>query len=221
MGDDHHGDAQTSVDVLNQAQDRAGGLGVQRAGGLVAQEHLRICRQGAGDGHPLFLSAGQLGRISVGPAGEVHNLQQLFGPVHGLLAGRFGNLHGETDVVQGCALHEQVEPLEDHADGFAGAAQLDAAEGGHVLAVHDDAAAGRTLQEVDTADQGAFPRAAQTDDAENLTRLDSNADILQGGDFLLACAEAFGHILQLNNWFCHSDSSLFLQVPRDTRKRRP
>lgn len=40
-------------------------FGVQGGGSFVAQQDLRVCRQGAGDGDPLLLSAGKLGGIGV------------------------------------------------------------------------------------------------------------------------------------------------------------
>ena len=48
VGDDHHRDAQFAVDLLDQLQDGVGGVGVQRAGGFVAQQHLGVGGQGRG-----------------------------------------------------------------------------------------------------------------------------------------------------------------------------
>ena len=84
VGDDHHGDAQPLVDVLDQLQDVLGGLGVQGGGGLVAQQDLGVGGQGPGDGDALLLAAGELGRVGVRLVGQADDLQQLLGPLVGL-----------------------------------------------------------------------------------------------------------------------------------------
>src|SRR5262245_15702304 len=50
-------------------------LGVQRAEGLVEQEHLRLDREGAGERHALPLSTGELRRIAVGEMLDVDELE--------------------------------------------------------------------------------------------------------------------------------------------------
>ena len=60
----HHYDSQPflAVQVAQQAHDIAAGVGVEVAGRLVGQQHVRAVDQGAGDGSPLHLAAGQLAR---------------------------------------------------------------------------------------------------------------------------------------------------------------
>ena len=53
-----------------------------RRGGLVAQEHLGVGGQGPRDGNPLFLPAGELGRVGVGLVGQAYDFQQLQGPFY-------------------------------------------------------------------------------------------------------------------------------------------
>ncbi len=55
-------------------------LGVEGAERLVEQQHLRLDRQGPGQGHALALAAGELGRQAVGELLEVHQLEQLVRP---------------------------------------------------------------------------------------------------------------------------------------------
>jgi hypothetical protein len=66
--------------------------------------------------------------------------------------------------------------LEDHADAVTGLTQLRAGQGGHVGAVHEDAAGCRPFQQVDGADQRAFAGAAAADDAEDLAAVDGKID---------------------------------------------
>jgi hypothetical protein len=67
VGDQHDGHALLGVQRLEQRHDLLAGAGVEVAGRLVGQQHLRVADQGAGDGHPLLLAAGQLGRPVVQP----------------------------------------------------------------------------------------------------------------------------------------------------------
>ena len=208
MGDHHHSDAHAAVDVLNEPEDIPGSFGVQSAGGLVAQEHPGAGGKSPGDGHPLLLTAGELGGIGVRPARQVHQLQQLPGPARRLPPGCARQLQGKADVVQGRALHEEVEALEDHADGLSGLPELLGAQAQHVPAVHHYLPAGGPLQQIDAAHQGALARAAEPNDAENFPRPDIDADILQGADLAVPAAEALGQMPQLNNGFSHTTSPL-------------
>ena len=93
-----------------------GGVGVQRTGGLVAEQNFGVRRQCTGNGDALLLAAGQLGRVGVGLVGQAHHLQKLTGAFFGVGLLHPGQLHGEADVLQAAALHQQIELLEDHGD---------------------------------------------------------------------------------------------------------
>lgn len=77
MGDQHDGQAQLAVDLRQQLQHRGGGLRIQRAGGLVAQQDLRAGGQRARNTDALLLPTGQLRRILVGVLLQPHPRQQL------------------------------------------------------------------------------------------------------------------------------------------------
>ena len=77
VGDHEHGGAVLLVDALQQDEDVFGGLGVERAGGFVAQQELGVFDERAGDGHALLLTAGKLCREALGHGGEAQDLQQL------------------------------------------------------------------------------------------------------------------------------------------------
>ena len=61
VSDDHHRDVEV-LQGLDDLQDFAGELRVEGAGRLIEEKHLRVQRQGAGDGDTLLLSAGELVR---------------------------------------------------------------------------------------------------------------------------------------------------------------
>ena len=56
-------------------------LGVERAEGLVEQQHLRLDRQRPGQRHPLALAAGELVGVALGQPVELDQAQQLVHPV--------------------------------------------------------------------------------------------------------------------------------------------
>ena len=202
MGDDHHRDAQLPVDVLDQGQDRVGGVGVQRAGGLIAEQDLGFSCQCAGNGNALLLAAGELGRVGVGLIGQAHHFQQLLGALFGILFLHTCQLHGEADVLQAAALHQQVELLEDHRDLPAALAQLGRRELFHLHAVNDHAALGGALQQVDAAHQRGFARARHADDAVNRTIRDGQADVLQRIHCAVLHLEGLGKVFDLDHRNC-------------------
>ena len=202
MGDDHHRDAQLLVDVLDEGQDGMGGVGVQRTGGLVAQQDLGVRCQCAGNGDALLLTAGQLCRVGVGLIRQAHHLQQLSGALFGICLLYTGQLHGEADVLQAAALHQQVELLEDHRDLPAALAQLGRRELFHLHAVNDHAALGGALQQVDAAHQRGFARARHADDAVNRTIRDGQVDVLQRIHCAVLHLEGLGKMFDLDHRNC-------------------
>ncbi|MNP49230.1 hypothetical protein D3C76_1434030 [compost metagenome] len=69
VGDDQHRDLFPPAHVLKQLQDLFARIVIQSACGLIAQQQLRFFGDGAGDGYPLLLSAGELGGEVVLPLG--------------------------------------------------------------------------------------------------------------------------------------------------------
>ncbi len=87
VGDDDDRDAQFAVDLLDQLQDGVGRVGVKGTRRFVAEQHLRVGRQGAGNGNALFLASGQLGRVGVGLVRQADQFQQFAGAGLGLSQG--------------------------------------------------------------------------------------------------------------------------------------
>ena len=211
VGDDDHRDAQFPVDVLDQLQDGVGGVGVQGAGGFVAQQHLGIGCQGPGDGHPLLLAAGELGGIGICLVPQAHQVEKLHSALALLLTGQAAELHGEAHVLQAGALHEQVEALEDHGHVPTGQPQFPLTDGGQLfplhpgqtLAIDGDGAGSGTLQKIHAPDQRAFAGAGEADDAEDLALADVQVDVLQRVDGGFAGAEGLVQMLDLNDGFTH------------------
>ena len=202
MGDDDDGDAHGLVDGPQQLQDGAGGIGVQGAGGLIAQQILGIGGQGPGDSNPLLLAAGELGGELVRLVLQTHQLQKISGPLLRLPLLYAGDLQREAHVLQHTSLLQQVEALEDHGNTSAHFQQLRLRQGGHVPAVDDDLAGAGPLQQVDAADEGAFAGAGKADDTENLAVVDGKVDIPQGFHGTGSALKGLGEFLQLYHCLC-------------------
>ncbi|SCF62815.1 hypothetical protein GA0115280_10416 [Streptomyces sp. Cmuel-A718b] len=192
VGDEQDGEAELLVEVAQQLEDGAGGLGVERGGRLVGEQHLGVAREGAGYAHALLLAAGELSGVGLRLVGQADQVQQLLGLAGAGLAGDAEDLQRQFDVVQDGAGVQQVEVLEDHADAGACPAQLGArppaaaGEGGEVLAGHCHGAGGGAFQEVDAADEGGLAGAALSDDAVDLAFADVQVDAVECGDLTVA-----------------------------------
>ncbi|MNF87767.1 hypothetical protein D3C84_702430 [compost metagenome] len=200
MGDQHDGQLQLAVDLRQQLQHRGGGLWVEGAGGLVAQQNLGFGRQGAGDADALLLAAGQLRRVFAGVVGQAHPRQQLGDALVDFAAGQFaGQRQWQRHVVGHGLGGQQVEVLENHPDLLAEAAQAAGVQGGDFLAVDDDLAARGIFQAIDQAQQGTFSRTGMADQTKDLTILYRQTGRMQGGDILTGDAVGFMDVLKLDH----------------------
>jgi len=138
---------------LEELENILRGLGIQRAGGFVAQQNAGIVRQRAGDSHALLLTAGQLAGIRFCSVLKTDNFQKLHHLVMLFLFAQTGALEREHDVgVNGAGFHE-VEQLEDHGDLAARTSQILAVHLRDVLTFYNHRARGGFFQQVDAAHQ--------------------------------------------------------------------
>ena len=148
------------VDLLVQAPQPGPQLlahrGVERAEGLVEQQHARLDGERPGERHALTLAAGELGRVAVGEAFQVDEAEQLVDPVARLVLGGLADLEAEGDVVAHRHVLERRVVLKDEAD-----AALAGGGHGRVLAGDEHAAAVRVLQARDHAQQRRLAAAAR------------------------------------------------------------
>ena len=209
VGDDDDGDAHFGVDIADQLQDGVGGLGVQRAGGLVAQQHLGVAGESSRDGHSLLLSAGQLRRVGVRLIRQAYDLQQLRGALFRIRLFHARQLQREANVAQARALHQQVEALEDHGDIPPLGPQLLFGQCADIHAVDQHLPVGGAFQHVDAAHQRAFARAGHADDAVDIAVADGKRHVRQRRHVPRGGMEGFCKMF----YFDHSFSFL-LQICR-------
>ena len=216
VGDEDAGDVDLVVQPPQPSAQFLAHLGVERAEGLVEQQHLRLDRERARQGDALALAAGELRGIAVGEAVELHELQQL---VHARADLGFGRplaprLHAqpEGDVLEHRHVAEQRVMLEDETD-----LALAHADGARVLAVEQHLAGVRRLQPGDDAQQRGLARARQTQQRDQLAGLDVQVDIVERNEVAEPLADVFeldAHAATLT-----ARSSCFL-LHRTTRRSR-
>ena len=210
MGDDDDRDAKPPVDVPDQLQDGMGRLRIQGAGGLVAEQDLRVRRQGSGDGDPLLLAAGQLGRVGVRLIRQAHDLQKLHGPLFRVCLVHARQLQGETDIFQAGALHQKVEALENHRNLPADLSKLGHRQRSDILPVDQHLALRGPLQHINAADQRTLARPAHTDDSVNISVLNGQVHAFERFHRAVSRLKLLGQI-----------SNLYHNFLRIKRRRKP
>ena len=154
MRDHDDGLAVLAVQLLQQAEHLLGGLAVEVAGRLVADQQRRVGDDRAGDRDALLLAAGQLAGLVRGAIGQAHQLQRDRGILAPLRGRQAGQQQRQLDVALRRQHRHQVVELEHEADGRgAPFRQCAAAELVDALAADADAAGGRRVEPADQVEQ--------------------------------------------------------------------
>ena len=147
---------------------------VSRAPGrLVGQQHRRRVGHRPGDRQPLALAARQARRQGVDLVGEAEQVEQLAGPPPGGAARRPAEHRRDGDVLGRRHRLEQVEELEDDADGVAPDDRplVGSERAEHVAGDLDDAVIG-DLEPGDDRQQRRLPAPRRTGDGDELAGRD-------------------------------------------------
>src|SRR5262249_15007624 len=144
----------------------AGGR-VEIARGLVGQEQRRPPRDGAGHGYALLLAARELDGVVVRALREPDVGQEGARPLESVLLA--AELEWNRDVLEGGQRGNQVEGLEDVADGVAAEArERILAEPGQLDSVHHDAPGRGPVEARDQAEQRGLAAARRPGDRDEL-----------------------------------------------------
>ena len=130
--------------------------------------------------HALLLATGELAWVTVCLVGQLHHVEQLESALLGGVLLLAANGEREHYVVEDCALLEQAEILEDHADSLAQTSQVTALIVRHIDAIDENAPRRGTLEQIDAAHKRGFACARLADDAEDLPLANGKAHIMQG-----------------------------------------
>ena len=167
--DEQVGQAEIALQLFQQIEDLRLHRNVERAGGLVADDQLRLHRQRARDGNALALPAGEFVRIAMARCARQSDLVQQ--PQHALCVLRAGRIERPHAFLQDIRYpHARVQRgiriLENHLEIRTPAAQRVPAQGVESRALEADFAARLGQQLQDSLARRGFPTAGLTDQRE-------------------------------------------------------
>ena len=195
VGDDHDRLA-PGVHPVEDLEDLEAGLAVEVAGGLVGEDQRGLVHERPGDGRPLALSPGELGRAVLCPVREADPVEGRARQLLALRARDPGIQEGELHVAQKRGLGEEVEGLEDEADLLvADGRDLEARELVDVVSLQAVGAGGGGVEAAEDVHEGRLAGAGRADDRHHLPALDLEVDPLQRVNRDLAGVVGLGHAL--------------------------
>jgi hypothetical protein len=180
VSDDDASESELALEALDEVAEAAGDDGIDHGGGLVVEDHFRLCGQGAGDGDGAFAAGGQAGGESVDDVIRADQANEAVDQLLNLILGQAAALaEREGNVLADAEGIKERAVLEDHGDAAANGLHAVFAETGDLLAL-DANGAGIGLEKAHEHAQGdGFAHAAAAEDAEGLAALDEEADVFQ------------------------------------------
>ena len=188
------------VHRFDQLQYLLGRVVIQRAGGLVAEQYVRILDDGAPDGAPLLLSAGKLGRQLVPVLVKPQRFQDI---VH--VQRVVAEVRAGLDVLLDIEVRDKVVHLEYVPE--VAAAVIRQRLFLHILdlfAVDGDVAAVRVVDTSDDVQKGGFSAAGGTEQYAEFSLFDAEADTPEHVHLAFAGAVALFDVADL---YKHDHSS--------------
>src|SRR5581483_5559677 len=171
---------------------------VEVPGRLVGEDYPRLDGERARDRDALLLAAGELRRQVVCPLGEADLAQEREGAQPQLLARNSRRGEAGLDVLERRQRRDQVELLEDEAEGAQPQlGELVVAELGQVAAFEEHVAGGGTVERAEELQQRRLARPARPLQRDELARLDRQVDAVDGADLDRPLAEDLRDVAQL------------------------
>ena len=146
-------------------------LEVERAEGLVEQQHARVIDEGAPERDALLLAAGELLRLAFREPGEADELEHLGHTALELILLHALPLESERDVVLDVHVREEGVALEDGVD-----VPLVRREPDDVLIAEEDAPLGRLLEAADHPQRRRLAAARRAEHREERAARDLDRD---------------------------------------------
>ncbi len=178
VGGHEHGGA-AGVHVLEQGHDLLRHLGVEVARGLVGQQQHGLVDERAGDGHPLLLAARELQRVGVHLVVQADRLQSGERAPLLLLRGHGQDAQHEGHVLEDRLALQELEVLEDDADGPPQLGDLPLRDRGHVAPADQDLPLRRQLLAEHELQEGGLARPRGPGEEAELALVDVQRDVGQ------------------------------------------
>ena len=191
--DKQQGDLELLANAAQEASELGGFGGVHSRGGFVEEQETGAEGEGAGDFEFALEAVGEIGGVAVGVVGEAQGIKQFetgrYGAgfvaaetresQHGFarLVAELG-IEGDADIGQDGLGAEEADILKCPPDAREG--DLSRAHAVEDVPGKADGAAGGLIDAGDEIEEGCFSGSIWTDDAMSLTRMDSEAAIVDG-----------------------------------------
>src|SRR5919202_4872358 len=194
MRHDYEGLIFLSVELQQEVEDFPRGVGVEVAGGLVGPDDGRLVDEGAGYGHSLLLTAGELVGTVVSPVRQMYPIENLEGATASGPHSGATRQQGQLDVLYGGEDGHEVEALEDEppmAGTVFGAVSV--AQGMQGLPGDEDLASVYGVEAREGVEQRGLTAARRTHDGDELALPNAQVHVLQGMDGQLLGTVALVH----------------------------
>ena len=175
VGDVHGGLAGPPLEVEDRVLQRVAEVPVERRQGLVEQQDPRVRGEDAGQGDPLLLAAGELGRQPPAVARQADHRQHLLDPAADRVLLRALDRQPERHVVGDRQVREQGRRLEHEAD-----VPLPRRQERHVVGVEVDPPVGRLDQPGDHPQRRRLAAARRPEQRDHLAVGDLEVEGVDG-----------------------------------------
>jgi hypothetical protein len=123
VGDHDDGHAGVFLDFFKKHEDGFASRAVEISGGLIGEEDFWAVDEGASDGGALLLAAGEFAGAMSDAFAEADALKSFVDAGGAVAAVDFGEAERELDIFLESHAREEIERLEDHADGLTAVAR--------------------------------------------------------------------------------------------------
>ncbi|ELZ67519.1 phenol hydroxylase [Haloferax prahovense DSM 18310] len=186
------GDAEVLLQALELRPHLRAKFGVQVGQRLVHQEHLGVAHDGAPEGDPLLLAAGEFAGLAVEQVGDAEHGRRLLDEFVDVGVAHVSRLlQPEAHVPADGHVRVQRVRLEHHRDvPVARRAVV------HPVVAESNLALGDGFQPRNHAERGRFPAPRGTDEDEELAVLDGHGGVVDGDDFGAAVVEELRYVVE-------------------------
>ena len=194
VGHEDERDADLVLDALELHLHLLAQLQVERAERLVEQEDLRVVHEGSRQRDALLLATGELARLAILVAGQLHQLEHGPDLLAHLGVGQLAPAQPERDVVEDREVREERVVLED---GVRRA--LVGRDVGDVGVAQVDGAGGDGLEAADHPQRRGLPAAGGSEHREELSGLDLQVQIVDRDEVVKTLRHRFNPNVSLGH----------------------
>ncbi len=187
MGDHHDGLTEIGDGVSHEGENLGTHAAVEVARRFVGEDDARLAGQGAGHGHALLLTAGQLTRTMIESRTQTNRVDDGVEPR--LIDGRATEIEGQRDVLERGERGDEVVGLEDETDVRAtNAGELLVAEGREVGVADGDGARGQGIEAGQAVHQGALARTRWSHDGGEFSGFEVDGHAIESAHLTVVLA---------------------------------